>query len=98
MANYLFFDWHEAKAASNLAKHGVSFEDAMLVFTDPLARSDLDPAPPKGEERWITVGLAAGRLLLVVHTQVEIEDNKVYIRIISARRPTRRERNDYENG
>jgi uncharacterized DUF497 family protein len=62
------FDWDPGKAASNMAKHGVAFEEAMTVFRDPFARSILDPGSPE-EERWVTIGeTATGNLLVVVHT------------------------------
>lgn len=93
------FDWDPAKAQSNRAKHGVSFEDAMTVFSDPLALSRLDEDHGGGEERWITLGRATtGPLLLVVHTHVELSLDRVAIRIISARRPTRNETRQYEEG
>lgn len=99
MATRIQFDWDPAKAAANLIKHGVSFKDAMLVFDDPLALTVPDPKVVGSDERWITMGLARQTLLLlVVHTHVEIDDEKVYVRIISARRPTRTERRQYENG
>ena len=66
------FDWDPVKAASNLAKHGVSFEEAMAVFADPLALSRLDENHGATEERWVTMGEARGRLLLAVHTYVEL--------------------------
>ncbi len=91
------FDWDPAKATSNLTKHGVSFEEAMGVFSDPLASSIPDPASPSGEERWVTIGInLAHRLLLVVHTHVEISNDIVVVRIISARPPTKNERRQYE--
>ncbi len=94
----LAFDWDPAKAASNLAKHGVAFEDAMGVFLDPLQLSRLDDDPGAAEERWVTLGLAGGsKLLIVVHTYVEVSDEAL-IRIISARSPTRREVRQYEEG
>lgn len=93
------FDWDLAKARSNLAKHGVRFEDAMGVFADPLALSRLDDHPGAGEERWITLGVAAvGKLLLVVHTHLELSGDRMAVRIISARRATRRETRQYEEG
>lgn len=71
----------------------------MLVFSDPLALSIPDPQPNVPEERWITMGMARPTLLLlVVHTHVEIDAEKVYVRIISARKPTRTERRQYEDG
>lgn len=93
------FDWDPAKAASNVAKHGVTFDDAMLVFLDPLALSQPDNDSPVGEERWVTIGQSRDtRPLLVVHTHVEVAENVVLIRIISARRPTKRETRQYEEG
>jgi uncharacterized DUF497 family protein len=63
------FDWDVAKAASNVSKHGVTFEEAMTVFRDPLARSILDRDSSFDEERWVTLGEAStGNLLVVVHT------------------------------
>ncbi len=91
------FEWDPAKARSNLSKHGVSFEEAMTVFADPLAASIVDPASPPGDERWITLGVNhTQRLILVVHTHVNKTDDIVLIRMISARKATRKERKQYE--
>ena len=93
------FDWDSAKATSNIAKHGVSFDDAMSVFLDPLALSRPDDDSGLGEERWITIGQSRDiKLLLVVHTHMEIAEDFTAIRIISARRPTKRETRQYEEG
>ena len=71
----------------------------MSVFLDPLALSRLDEDQGGGEERWITLGQAReARLLLVVHTYIEIAQDHAAIRIISARRPTKRETRQYEEG
>jgi len=68
----------------------------MTVFRDPLARSLADPDYAAGEERWVTLGeTSAGNLLLVVHTWQETNGDHVAVRIISARRPTRRETRQY---
>jgi uncharacterized protein len=89
--------WDEGKSRRNLAKHRVSFETATLVFEDPHSISRLDVIVD-GEERWQTLGLAGGILvLLVAHTDYE-EDGELVIRIISARRATPRERRMYEEG
>ena len=92
------FEWDPAKAATNLAKHGVAFEDAARMFDDPLQRSRQDRTEG-GELRWQTLGMAGGMLdlLLVAHTWREDDDEEV-IRIISARAANRRERRDYEQG
>jgi uncharacterized DUF497 family protein len=88
----LSFEWDENKARTNLAKHGVSFEDASTVFGDPMSITIPDPAHSQAEDRWIILGHSQrGRLLVVVHT--ERGDN---LRIISARPASRRERKQYE--
>ena len=90
----MHFEWHAAKAAKNLSKHGVSFEEASSVFYDPLAVTGRDPDHSEGEKRWITFGLsAAGRLLVVSHTE-----RGEAIRIINARKATKPERRIYEEG
>lgn len=66
---WIGFDWDPAKAASNAQKRGVTFEAAMTVFRDPLARSIPDRESDPNEERWATIGeTSAGQLLVVVHT------------------------------
>lgn len=88
----LSFEWDENKARTNLARHGVSFEDASTVFGDPMSITIPDPAHSQAEDRWIILGHSQqGRLLVVVHT--ERGDN---LRIISARPASRRERKQYE--
>jgi uncharacterized protein len=90
------FDWDPAKAASNAAKHRVTFEEAMTVFGDPLARSLLDREHGGGEERWVTLGQTpSGNLLVVVHTWEDIAPDRSAVRIISARPPTRSEARQY---
>lgn len=90
------FNWDPAKAASNAAKHGVTFEEALTVFRDPLARSILDGDHGSGEERWVTLGeTATGNLLVVVHTWTDIDPDRSAARIISARRPTSNEARQY---
>lgn len=86
------FEWDEAKAASNLAKHGVSFEEALTVFDDPLAAIFDDEEHSLTEPREIIVGHSSeNRLLLVCFT----ERSNDIIRIISARLTTRWEREGY---
>ena len=88
------FVWDPAKAAENLAKHGVSFEEASTVFRDPLSQTGRDPDHSLGEERFIVFGLSTnGQLLVVAHA----ERNDT-IRIISARPATASERTIYEEG
>lgn len=93
------FDWDPVKAATNLSKHGVSFDEAIGVFLDPLQLSRLDEDHGAPEERWVTLGaIGSGKRLVVVHTYIDSVDDKVVIRIISARPATRREIRDYEQG
>ncbi len=91
------FIWDEKKSRRNLAKHKVSFETAMLVFDDPPAIS-LPERIKNGEERWQTLGLVGGIVvLLVAHTYHE-EGGEEVIRIVSARKATPHERKIYEQG
>ena len=91
-----FFEWDDNKAASNLKKHGIRFEDAARVFDDPLAFSEPDHSA-REEERWRTIGLSDRCVLLyVVHT-ARFEGGDEVIRIISARRVTKEERRRYEH-
>lgn len=91
------FEWDPGKDELNLAKHGVSFDLARRVFDDPRHLSIQD-SHVSGEERWQTLGLVGGIVvLLVAHTYREEEHGEV-IRIISARKATRHERQIYEHG
>jgi uncharacterized protein len=93
------FAWDPIKATNNLAKHNVSFDAAMGVFRDPLALSQIDTHSAASEERWITIGVSgASGIVVVVHTHIELQDDRVSIRIISARRPTKREIRQYQEG
>ena len=86
------FSWDPKKAAANLKKHGVSFEEASTVFRDALSVTGSDPDHSVGECRFVTFGNSSqNRLLVVAHTE---EGEKV--RIISARVVTRQERRIYE--
>lgn len=86
------FSWDPNKERRNKRKHGVGFQEATTVFGDPLAITVSDPDHSTGEERLFTIGQSStGRLLVVCH--IEQGDT---IRIISARRATAHEREDYE--
>ena len=88
------FEWDESKAERNLAKHGVSFEEAKTVFDDPLYVDFYDPDHSEDEERYLIVGESNHKRLLIV-SYTERENS---IRIISARAVTRAEREAYEEG
>jgi len=86
------FEWDPRKAAQNLRKHGVSFQEAATIFGDPLSVTYQDPDHSTAEQRFITVGMSSvGRILLVAHA-----DRGESIRITSARKATRHERKHYE--
>lgn len=88
----LSFEWDLVKAGNNLAKHGVSFDEASTVFQDVFSITIADPLHSMDEERYVLVGHSCrGRLLVVVHT-----DRSDRVRIISARTATRKERKNYE--
>lgn len=87
------FEWDDAKAALNLRRHGVAFEDAGQVFLDQ-ARIDLvDDRDAYGEERWLSIGWVNPVLLVVAHTVRGV--NGEIIRIISARKANAHERASY---
>ncbi len=86
------FEWNPRKALLNLQKHGVSFEEAMTVFLDPLLLTIADPLHSHDEERFVLIGESIKkRLLVVVHA-----DRKEKVRIISARSAILQERKCYE--
>lgn len=90
----LEFEWDPAKAASNLRKHGVSFDEAATVFADPLASTIGDRAHSLDEERLVIFGTSGrSRVLAVMFTE-----RGSRIRVISAREATRPEREAYEVG
>jgi len=90
------FEWDPAKARQNLQKHGVSFERASEVFLDPLMISVEDEEHSEEEERWATLGRDKNSVVLVVvHTFREMDADNCSIRLISARRATRREAKQY---
>ncbi|MCB1602999.1 MAG: BrnT family toxin [Xanthomonadales bacterium] len=86
----LRFEWDAAKAATNVKKHGVSFEDAQSVFADERARLIDDPVHSDGEDRFLLLGLCSSLRLLVVCHCYRSEEG--VIRIISARKATKGER------
>jgi len=88
------FEWDESKNKSNRTKHGIWFEEAQSVFDDPLGRLFVDDA--MDEDRFILVGTSSSSsLLVIVHGY---RDQDTVIRIISARKATKRERTFYEKG
>ena len=86
------FEWDREKAIRNLTKHGVSFDEAVTVFYDPLSATFDDPDHSGGERRFVTIGFSAqGRLMVVCYTE-----RGSTVRIISARLATVREKKRHE--
>ena len=90
----MIVEWDNRKAAANLRKHGVSFEEAVTALEDALAVTYRDPDHSEEELRFLTFGVSStGRILVVAHTEREEA-----VRLISARPATRSERRAYEEG
>lgn len=93
----MIFEWDENKNKINIAKHGVSFNAAKMIFFDPYCIIRFDRIE-EGEDRWHAVGQVNGvTMFLVVHS-LHYDNQTEIIRIISARRPGKHERKHYENG
>ena len=86
------FEWNKNKAASNLSKHGVSFDEARTAFDDPLYIDFYDPDHSYDEHRYIIIGQSMQNSLLVI----SYTERGNVIRLISARKATRKERETYE--
>ena len=87
-----FFEWDRQKAETNLRKHGVSFEEAQTVFTDPLAITLFDPDHSENEERFIDIGMSDNQRVLVVG----YTERGQRIRLINARQASAGECKQYE--
>ena len=92
----LRFDWDERKNRGNRVKHGVWFEETQSVFSDPDARLFYDPEHSEEEDRFVLLGMSsAARVLVVIHCY---RGSESLVRIISARKATRKEVRFYEEG
>jgi uncharacterized DUF497 family protein len=89
------FEWDPDKDAWNYVKHGIRFETATMVFDDPYHVSQLDRVVD-GEERWRTMGLIGGLVIVIVAHTYREQNGEETVRIISARKATKRERKHYE--
>jgi uncharacterized protein len=90
------FEWDPTKAKSNVRKHKISFERAAEIFLDPFMLSVFDNTHSTNEDRWITLGKDHNNVtIVVVHTFRDIDPDNSTIRIISARRATKREDKHY---
>jgi uncharacterized DUF497 family protein len=86
------FEWDDEKAQANMEKHGVSFGEATEVFYDPNALEDYDPGHSDEEDRFFIIGLSSRRLLYVIYAERASDA----VRIISARKADKAERENYE--
>jgi uncharacterized DUF497 family protein len=90
------FEWDQRKAKANVVKHGVSFDEATTVFRDANVVSVVDEEHSEVEERWYSIGVSgSGRLLVVSHTFFHEAEGRVRVRIISCRKATRLEQQQY---
>lgn len=91
-----YFDWDPNKAKANRKKHGIGFEQASTIFLDPRMIAVFDTEHSEHEDRWATIGVDSnGILLVVVHTFQQLNADSYRIRIISARKATRKESKQY---
>ena len=90
------FEWDRKKELINIKKHGVTFEQASFVFSDPFALNRYDDEHSENEDRWVLLGSTLKEtILLVVHTFRD-NDGKEFVRIISARKATKKEEKAYK--
>jgi hypothetical protein len=90
------FDWDPNKERKNIRNHRISFRHASMVFRDPNHLSLYDEGHSDDEDRWITIGIdSTGIIRIVIHTFDQIEEDLCQIRIISARKATSAEQNQY---
>lgn len=91
-----YFEWDRLKAKRNLRKHGIAFERTATIFQDSNALSEFDEHHSEREERWITLGMdSTGTVLVACHTFDETDENAATIRLISARKATKKEMKQY---
>lgn len=90
------FEWDPIKAEANIKKHKVSFEESTTVLRDPNALTIFDPDHGETEDRWLTIGISNnGKLLVVCHTYRQLDSNTIAIRIVSSRKATKSESQQY---
>ena len=93
------FEWDPAKARANYKKHSITFERATSVFNDSNALSIFDENHSFSEERWVTLGLDySGVPIVICHTYQQRGEHDAFVRIISARKATKKEIQNYKEG
>jgi len=89
------FEWDRKKENINITKHGVTFEQASYVFADPFALNRFDEEHSEDEERWVLLGKSLNQTILLVAHTFRDNDGKEFVRIISARKATKKEEKSY---
>ena len=90
------FEWDRKKEHINIRKHGITFEQASYVFADPFALNRYNEKHSEDEERWILLGKSLNQTILVVVHTFRDNDGKEFVRIISARKATKKEEKSYK--
>ncbi len=89
------FEWDTNKEKINIQRHGITFEQASYIFADPFALSKFDDEHSEDEDRWILLGTSLNETVIVVAHTFRDNDGTEYVRIINARRATKREKQAY---
>jgi uncharacterized DUF497 family protein len=89
------FEWDTGKEAINIQKHGISFEEASYIFADPFALNRYDGGHSDDEDRWIMLGKSLNEIILVVVHTFKTDGGTEFVRIISARKATKKEKQVY---
>ena len=90
------FEWNVEKEVINIKKHGIDFEQAAYVFSDPFALNKYDNMHSEEEDRWILLGKSLNEVILVVVHTFKDENDIEFVRIISARKATKKEKQAYK--
>jgi len=90
------FEWDRNKESINIQKHGITFEQASYVFTDPFALNRYDEEHSEDEERWVLLGKSFNTTILLVAHTFRDNNGKEFVRIISARKATKKEEKAYK--
>ena len=90
------FEWDPKKEAINFQNHGITFEQASYVFADPYALNKYDEEHSENEDRWLLLGKSINEVILVVVHTFREQDGVELVRIISARKATKRESKEYQ--
>jgi uncharacterized DUF497 family protein len=91
------FEWDTEKERINIQKHGVSFEQASYVFSDPYALNKYDEEHSQNEDRWLLLGKSLNEVVLVVAHTFRNNDGIEFVRVINARKATKHEQQTYQN-